>query len=268
MDNIDKQRFRFYKYHGTGNDFIVADNRNGQYNLSAEQVKLLCDRHFGIGADGLILIENNSKADFKMVYFNADGFEGSMCGNGGRCAVAFAHSLNIINTSTLFEAYDGLHAAQIVNSNEKVTMVELGMSDIKHWHVDENRLLVDTGSPHYVCRVEDLQIVDIMARGAQIRHDKTVSSQGVNVNFLEKSGNNFQLRTYERGVENETLSCGTGVTAAAIAANLWYGGNNFEIKTQGGMLTVTFNKLDETFTNIVLSGPAEFVFSGTVNIPK
>jgi diaminopimelate epimerase len=268
MDSIDLQPFRFYKYHGTGNDFIVADNRNGHYKLSAEQVKLLCDRHFGIGADGLILIEKSRVADFKMIYYNADGFEGSMCGNGGRCAVAYARLYKITGNSAVFEAYDGLHKAQIISSNDRVTMVELGMSDVKHWHIDENHLLVDTGSPHYVCNVEDLQMMDIVARGRQIRHDKTVSSEGVNVNFLEKSGNTFQLRTYERGVENETLSCGTGVTAAAIAANLWYGGNDFEIKTKGGMLTVTFEKSDETFTNIVLSGPAELVFSGAVNLSK
>jgi diaminopimelate epimerase len=268
MKNKDIQTFRFHKYHGTGNDFVVADNRDGLYKLSAKQVKLLCDRHFGIGADGLILIEKSTVSDFKMVYFNADGFEGSMCGNGGRCVVAYAHSLKIINTNALFEAYDGLHKARIISSNKRIVMVELGMSDVKHWHVDENQLLVDTGSPHYVCCVDDLHIIDLVERGRSIRHDKNISSQGVNVNFLKKNGNAYQLRTYERGVENETLSCGTGVTAAAIGANLWYGGNDFEIETPGGMLTVTFNKMDETFTDIVLSGPAEFVFKGVATIPK
>lgn len=267
MNNIDIQPFKFFKYHGTGNDFIVADNRENLYVLSDKQIKLLCDRHFGIGADGLIIIEKSSNADFKMVYFNADGFEGSMCGNGGRCAVAFTHTLNIFKSSTLFEAFDGLHVAQIISSNNKVSMVKLGMSDVNHWHIDNNQLLVDTGSPHYVCRVNDLETLDIIAAGKQIRYDKTISSHGVNVNFLEKRGNSYHLRTYERGVENETLSCGTGVTAAAIAANLWYGGSAVEINTRGGLLTVTFNKRGNTFTNIILSGPAEMVFSGVFNLP-
>ncbi len=266
MNNIDKQPFRFYKYHGSGNDFIMADNREGHYKLSTDQVKTLCDRHFGIGADGLILIEKSKEADFSMLYYNADGFEGSMCGNGGRCAVAFAYSLKIINTSTIFDAFDGLHAAQIINSNDRVTMVELGMSDVKHWHVDENHLLVNTGSPHYVCRVESIDQVDIKTVGRQIRHDKTISPEGVNVNFMEKEENSYHLRTYERGVEDETLSCGTGVTAAAIAANLWYGGNNFDINTRGGLLSIKLKKMDETYTQIVLSGPAERVFSGIVDL--
>ncbi len=267
MNNKDIQPFKFHKYHGTGNDFIVADNRDNFYKLSNSEVKKLCDRHFGIGADGLIFIEKSSTADFKMIYYNADGLEGSMCGNGGRCAVAFAYKLNMINSSTLFEAFDGLHTAQIISSNTKISMVKLGMSDVNHWHINNNHLLVDTGSPHYVCRVNNLESFDVIATGKQIRNDESISPHGVNVNFLEKRGNYYHLRTYERGVENETLSCGTGVTAAAIAVNLWYGGRAVEINTRGGILTVTFNKRGNTFTNIILSGPAEMVFSGAFNLP-
>jgi diaminopimelate epimerase len=268
MKNKLLKPFSFHKYHGTGNDFIIVDNRQGHYMLTQKQIHALCDRHFGIGADGFISIENSIIADFKMVYYNADGNAGSMCGNGGRCAVAFAYATNIITAHTVFEAFDGLHTAKITSTNSNVSMIELGMADVSHWHINNNRLLIDTGSPHYVCRVEDLESLDILATARQIRYDKTISTDGVNVNLMEKKDTCYFLRTYERGVEKETLSCGTGATAAGIAAHLWFGGSSFDIKTLGGHLTVSLKKQGESFTEIMLYGPAEYVFKWTVDLPS
>jgi diaminopimelate epimerase len=255
----------FYKYQGTGNDFVILDNRDGSYNaLTNEQVAFLCDRRFGIGGDGLMLLQLKDGYDFEMIYFNADGGEGSMCGNGGRCLVNFAKKMGIINTKTHFIAIDGEHEAAILPDER----VKLKMQDVNAIEKGEGYFLLDTGSPHYVAFTNGIKDLDVFTEGRKIRYGKRFANEGVNINFVETLNNNLHVRTYERGVENETLSCGTGVTAAAIAAS----GTDFKtyttnISTPGGNLQVQFDKLNgNTFKNVYLIGPAIFVFSGTINI--
>jgi len=256
----------FRKYHGAGNDFIIFQ-QDPSLNLSSDDIRKLCDRHFGIGADGLIIIEASTRAAFKMIYYNADGFEGSMCGNGGRCAAAFAYSLGWIEKTADFEAYDGMHHVEIIDDQHDHFQIRLGMSKVSTWHIADNYILLNTGSPHYVCLVDDVKNTAVQESGKAIRYDGQISPEGVNVNFVELHGNSLNMRTYERGVEAETLACGTGVTAAAIAASLWKGGNRFEVNMPGGRLEVAFNFTGTQFENIVLTGPVAFVFEGVVKIP-
>jgi len=254
----------FFKYQGTGNDFIVIDNRDltfpkNNYTL----IQKICHRQFGIGADGLMLLEKSEKSHFKMTYYNADGFEGSMCGNGGRCIVAFAKHLGLFDQQVTFEAVDGLHEA-IVIGNE----VSLGMGDVDRVEAFENHFFLNTGSPHHIVFSENVDGLNILEDGRKIRYGAPYFEAGSNVNFVEKCAhNNLKVRTYERGVENETLSCGTGVTAAAITAH--YCGKITEtpifINTLGGLLQVDFRVVGSTYRNIVLTGPAELVFSGLIN---
>jgi diaminopimelate epimerase len=250
----------FYKYQGTGNDFVVIDNRNGFFPKdNHSMIAEICNRKYGIGADGLLLLENNSKVDFTMVYYNADGKLGSMCGNGGRCIVHFANFLNIINENILFEAIDGLHEASINNA-----IISLKMNDVASINVNTNSVFLNTGSPHHVEMVEDLKNYNVAENGFLIRN-KTYGKEGSNINFVEKIGTNlFAVRTYERGVEAETLSCGTGVTAVAIALSETnrIDTNNVELHTEGGNLLVHFNKLNSTYYDVYLEGPAKQVFKG------
>lgn len=258
-------KLTFYKYQGTGNDFVMVDNR--EIKISKNDTKLinhLCDRKFGIGADGLILLENSEdhKDDFKMVYFNADGNESSMCGNGGRCLVAFAKYLGIISDTARFTAIDGVHDATI---NDGV--VSLKMQDVSEILDNEDFLFLNTGSPHHVVFSEEIKLKDIKKEGAEIRYSERYGEAGTNVNFVEGvSADTFSVRTYERGVEDETLSCGTGVTAVALAA--YESGKttseNVNLKTPGGELSVTFKKTDKGFSDIWLSGPAVQVFKGEI----
>ena len=256
----------FYKYQGTGNDFILADNREEKYTaLTVEQIKKICDRHKGIGADGVMLLNKLTGYDFEMKYFNSDGNESSMCGNGGRCIVKFASSLGIHKNSYHFKAIDGDHEAEIEGSGK----VRLKMKDISEIEVHSNYFVVDTGSPHFVKYVDDLEIYDVANKGREIRNSSKFQEKGINVNFVEPIGSDeIFVRTYERGVEDETQSCGTGVTASAIvSAHNDNGFNLVEVKTPGGKLTVEFDKIDENhFENIWLSGPAELVFSGSIHI--
>ncbi|WP_456378840.1 diaminopimelate epimerase [Lutibacter sp.] len=255
----------FYKYQGTGNDFIIIDNRNNTFPKNdTKRIHKLCDRRFGIGADGLILLESSQKNDFTMVYFNADGNEGSMCGNGGRCIVAFAKKLNIIKNETTFEAVDGLHYASIKNN-----MVRLQMMDINTVEVSENYLFLNTGSPHHICFNNNIANINVKELGAKIRYGAPYFKEGTNVNFAEQiSENSFKVRTYERGVEDETLACGTGVTAVAIAANKSNKtqANLIKIEALGGILEVSFDKKNDTYTNVFLKGPAQFIFEGNITI--
>jgi len=227
----------FYKYQGTGNDFVMVDNRHGNFNKNnTKLINKLCDRRFGIGADGLILLENHENFDFKMVYFNADGHESSMCGNGGRCIVAFAKFLGIINTEASFIAIDGSHLAYI-NDDQ----VKLQMTNVDTIRSHEDAIVLDTGSPHYVSMVENLATIKVVEEGAEVRYSKTFKAKGINVNFVTKLlDNTFKVRTYERGVEDETLSCGTGVTAVALAMH--YIGetekNLVKLEVEGGHLEV------------------------------
>lgn len=253
----------FYKYQGTGNDFVIMDDRKNIFPMEdSDLVHKLCDRKFGIGADGLILLQNDMQSDFRMIYYNADGKESSMCGNGGRCIVAFANYLGLIKNSCIFNAIDGLHEAKI-NNNQ----VELKMSDVNGIENSNGDWILNTGSPHYIRFVEDLKKIDIYNDGKSVRYNQRFSTEGINVNFIEVVKNNLIVGTYERGVENETLSCGTGVTAAAlIYGHLNPGINDVAIQTKGGNLRVKFTTDGEgNFSNIWLCGPTELVFKGIIS---
>ncbi|GAA4269588.1 diaminopimelate epimerase [Hyunsoonleella aestuarii] len=252
----------FYKYQGTGNDFVMIDNR--QQKIDKNNTKLvaaLCDRRFGIGADGLILIQNHEKADFEMIYFNSDGSQ-SLCGNGGRCAVAFARNLGIIAKKATFEAIDGLHFATIEDD-----IVKLQMQDVNAVEKYVSHVFLDTGSPHHVELRENIDDFDIKAEGSKIRYGAPYNEAGSNVNFVKKIGDaTFAVRTYERGVEDETLSCGTGVTAVAIAMHTLKEttDNLITLKALGGDLQVSFEENNGVYSNIWLIGPAKLVFKGSI----
>jgi diaminopimelate epimerase len=253
----------FYKYQGTGNDFIIVDNRLQEIDKNdTKRIAELCDRRFGIGADGFILLENDKSSDFKMVYYNADGNESSMCGNGGRCITAFAKFIGVIENAAEFMAIDGLHKAKIENE-----IVHLQMQDVSQIESFDNHLFLDTGSPHHVELVSDLKDFEVKANGAKIRYGQPYNEAGSNVNFVEQvSADSFSVRTYERGVEDETLSCGTGVTAVALAMHNdgKTESKSVSLKTSGGQLKVTFNVDDKGYNNIWLIGPAQQVFKGEI----
>ncbi len=250
----------FYKYHGTGNDFILFDNRSNEYSFTNEQVAAMCHRRFGIGADGLMLLEQAVGYDFRMVYYNADGNESSMCGNGGRCIVAFARLLGIITNEASFAAIDGPHKATIQEDG----IVHLHMQDVTNIETHDGYCVLNTGSPHYVKWVNDVAHTDVYNEGRAIRNLPEFAPGGINANFVQVTGNSLRVRTYERGVEDETYSCGTGVTAAAIAATGTATGIfSTRISTPGGELAVSFVKHSPgTAENVVLSGSATFVFHG------
>ena len=257
---------QFYKYQGTGNDFIILDNRKNQYPLLASHhVRTLCDRRFGIGADGLMLLQEQPGYDFEMVYYNADGNRGSMCGNGGRCMVKFAYSMGIEKAMYRFLAVDGSHEAEIDNDG----LVSLKMKDIdqvKEYHGD---FILDTGSPHYVKLVNDVREIDVVRKGKEIRNSNNFVREGINVNFVATiNDDEIYVRTYERGVEDETLSCGTGVTAAAVICyHNENGFNDVTVHTPGGKLSVEYDRRDDDhYDNIWLTGPAEKVFEGMLTV--
>ena len=255
----------FYKYQGTGNDFVIIDNRTKVFPSSNQAlIQSICDRRFGVGSDGLILLENHEEADFMMNYYNADGQQGSFCGNGGRCVVAFAHHLEIINNKTLFAAFDGLHHGSIIDN-----IVSLSMSDVKNVKLHPKHVFLDTGSPHHIEFVDDTDAVDVQERGRAIAHHVDYGDEGTNVNFVSiGQGRSISVRTFERGVENETLSCGTGVTAAAIAAfaKSKVSNSKIDVTTLGGVLAVSFVLEKKLYRDVVLTGPTQLVFSGTLNI--
>ncbi|QHI39350.1 Diaminopimelate epimerase [Kordia antarctica] len=254
----------FYKYQGTGNDFVLIDNRQETFPKNdTKLVNHLCDRRFGVGADGLILLEHDAEHDFKMVYYNADGNESTMCGNGGRCMVAFANFLGVIQNETTFTAIDGKHYATI-----KDDIVHLQMQDVSTIELHENYVFLDTGSPHHVTFKEEIDQFDIKKEGAEIRYGKPYFQEGANVNFVKKISNTeFRVRTYERGVEDETLSCGTGVTAVAIAMHHLKETTATEITLQveGGTLQVSFERDETSYKNIFLKGTATYVFKGEIS---
>jgi diaminopimelate epimerase len=256
----------FYKYQGTGNDFIILDNRKGEYNnLTQKQVQKLCGRRFGIGGDGLMMLANKSGYDFEMIYYNADGNESSMCGNGGRCLTMFAHDMGISKSVYKFIAVDGEHLAEI-DINKKV---RLKMKDVDEVDEHSSYAVLNTGSPHFVKFATNIKEVDVVESGREIRYSKEFKEEGINVNFVENlDEDTIYVRTYERGVEDETYSCGTGVTACAlICAHNERGFNRVEVQTPGGHLSVEFDKMDEErFENIWLCGPATFVFKGNAAI--
>lgn len=253
----------FYKYQGTGNDFVIIDNRQNSFDrTNTKLIAHLCDRRFGIGADGLILLENHDKVDFKMLYFNADGNESSLCGNGGRCITALAKFLGIINNKATFEAVDGFHKSIIENN-----VIKLQMKDIDQINNYATHVFLDTGSPHYVTMSQKIEDLDVKQEGSKIRYSQDYKEEGINVNFVEKINDEvFAMRTYERGVEDETLSCGTGVTAVALAMN--YIGetekNLITLQTKGGDLQVSFEKQGDSYVNVWLIGPATQVYKGEI----
>lgn len=250
----------FYKYQGTGNDFIFVDNRSLFFpKNNTKLVAQLCDRKFGIGADGLILLEESRTSDFSMVYYNSDGNLSSMCGNGGRCIVHFARFLGIITSEASFEAADGLHVASIEEDD-----VSLRMNDVSEIQIKEDAVFLDTGSPHHVEMVDNLAAFDVYSEGKKIRNTQ-YGYEGANVNFVEKASEAvYKVRTYERGVEDETLSCGTGVTAVALAMHATgrCQQSTIGLETPGGSLEVSFQKKENGYHEIYLNGPATQVFKG------
>lgn len=261
-------KVRFSKYHGTGNDFVVIDGREQDTSgFNTGLIRQICDRRFGIGGDGLIILQDSERADFKMLYYNSDGNEGTMCGNGGRCITAFASKLGIISMETTFEGIDGLHSATILPNEE----VRLRLGDVERVRWMEDGYLLDTGSPHFVKFVSQLEMIDVGAEGREIRNQPRFGKNGVNVNFVERTGqpNRISVRTYERGVESETFSCGTGVAAAAISSYYHFKTDilSYHITTPGGNLNVSFKvRYHNQFSDIYLNGPAAHVYDGSIEI--
>jgi diaminopimelate epimerase len=253
----------FHKYQATGNDFVIIDNREAIFPENKhELIRRLCDRKFGIGSDGLILLAPSEKVDFTMKFFNPDGYPGSFCGNGSRAVVSLANALGIIGNSGTFEAYDGLHETKIDGD-----LIQIRMTDVQNGRQLLNGTFIDTGSPHYIEFVNNLEQLDVVQQGREVRNADVFKPDGSNINYVEKTGEDaISVRTYERGVENETLSCGTGVTAAAIAAASNGMGTNLKITTAGGELRVWFEPGDSGYQNIWLAGPAERVFSGEIEV--
>ena len=256
----------FAKYEGAGNDFILIDNREGGFTPRAELIAALCDRHFGIGADGLMTLARNAEIDCSMRYYNADGSEGEMCGNGARCFALFVEHLGIGGETKFFDAADGLHTARIRRLKGTSGEIELGMIAVREIRTGDGWWFLNTGVPHYVEFVDDLEAVDVTGRGRAIRRDTARFPQGTNVNFVQVTGDGtIRVRTYERGVENETLACGTGATASAIAAAVRTGSpcRDYRVDVEGGTLRVAFEPDGKGgFTRIELTGPARKVFEG------
>jgi diaminopimelate epimerase len=258
----------FYKFHGTGNDFILIDDRNRSFSVSDSLIEQMCDRHFGIGADGLILLREKEGYDFEMIYFNADGKEGTMCGNGGRCIVAFSDFLSLIGQKAKFLAVDGEHHGIILDRSNQEWMVRLKMSDVLGLENENDGYLVDTGSPHLVCFAGNIHELDVYHEGRKIRYSDRFIKKGVNVDFAQMEEKEIYLRTYERGVEKETLSCGTGATATALAYAYMHSlpSGPVSIRTKGGTLTISFKRVGQKFHDIWLEGPAKKVFQGICTV--
>ncbi|HET7000428.1 MAG TPA: diaminopimelate epimerase [Puia sp.] len=257
----------FFKYQGTGNDFILVDNRSNAFsNLSQVEIERICDRRFSIGADGLMMLNHKDGYDFEMKYYNSDGKPGSMCGNGGRCIVRFAYDLGIHKESYHFLASDGEHEAEIETGSD---IINLKMKDVAGYREENGHFIVDTGSPHYIKFVKDVMGVDVVKEGTDIRYSEPFAKEGINVNFVESKGDDeIIVRTYERGVEDETFSCGTGVTASALVCHHNdVGYNDVTVKTKGGTLVVKYDRsYDNKYTNVWLCGPAEKSFEGKVDV--
>lgn len=261
---------RFFKYQGAGNDFILYDNRDHSINhRQPALIQQLCHRRFGIGADGIMFLQEKEGYDFEMVYYNSDGKPSSMCGNGGRCIVAFANFLGLISSETNFLAVDGPHYATISEKGDWVSLQMIDVESIEEDSITESggAYVLDTGSPHYVSCVTELNRKDVVAEGRAIRNSARYADKGINVNFVEDFGDHYYVRTYERGVEDETYACGTGVTAVALAMAKKKdisGQINTAISVKGGQLNVRFDYDGTKFSNIFLEGPATYVFSGEI----
>jgi len=250
-------KINFKKYQGTGNDFIMINNMKSELHLKETQVADLCHRKFGIGADGLILIEPSEVADFNVNYFNSDGSK-SFCGNGSRCSVKFAIEEGIVGFSKCsFQAIDGVHTGELIDD-----LIRISMRDVKGIETHKNYSVLNTGSPHYVTECTSLDEMDIITEAQAIRYNDRFRLEGINVNFIQNKQGKIHMRTYERGVEGETLSCGTGVTAVALSSAEKDGSNHKIVQTLGGELLVDFLKKEGEFTQVYLTGPADEVFTG------
>ena len=265
----------FCKYQGTGNDFVIIDNRKGifQNMMNRDVIERICNRKFGIGADGLILLELDASSDFKMIYFNADGNESSMCGNGGRCISAFAESLNMIGQKGVFNAVDGMHEFIVTRKQDEneCTHIKLKMKDVDAIERMDDRLYLNTGSPHLIVFSDSISALNVNEEGSKIRYSERFLKEGTNVNFVCKEGDEIFLRTYERGVEAETLSCGTGATAAALAAaytGMAPNSGSCTLKTLGGFLKVYYveGSKQGSYKEVWLEGPAQLVFTGEIEL--
>lgn len=257
---------RFFKYQGAGNDFIMLNFLDNELSLDTETVRKLCCRRFGIGADGLISILKSNEYDFKMRYYNSDGREASFCGNGSRCAVAFTNDLHITGKTTHFEASDGIHKGEIVSNKGRCKIISMSMRDVEIADSQIFPSIIDTGSPHYILEVPNPDSIDVKTEGARIRYDKKISSDGINVNFIHWDGHHLHIRTYERGVEDETLACGTGITASAIATAIRHNINHIDVVAKGGNLEVDLQRDVNRFHHIRLTGPAKMSFHGEIEI--
>lgn len=258
-------QIQFYKYQGTGNDFVILDNRDKKYeSLTKEQIEFLCNRRFGVGADGLMLLNLHPDYDFEMKYYNSDGKESSMCGNGGRCLTKFANDVGLVQTSYKFLAIDGEHESGI-NSDGTVALKMADVDEVRH---DHGNFILNTGSPHFVMFTNDVMHLDVFKNGREIRNSDGFKKEGINVNFVEQTDSDkIIVRTYERGVEDETFSCGTGVTASALVCfHNDNGFNRVEVQTRGGLLSVEYEKTGESYKNIWLNGPATKVFEGIIEM--
>lgn len=257
---------KFHKYHGTGNDFIIIDSRDiNEAFFDTRKVKNLCNRHFGVGADGLILLLFSEEVDFHMKYFNSDGKEGTMCGNGGRCITAFAKRNGLIDGEAKFTGIDGQHKAYI-NKDNTINLKMINVIPVKKLKDGD---LIETGSRHFVQHHENIENIDVYREGKKIRFEHRFGNEGTNVNFIKPTDTGIYIRTYERGVENETLSCGTGAVAAAISAyhNQLTDKSSYKVFTKGGELEVSFTpNSDGSFSDVWLKGPAEFVFDGSIEL--
>jgi diaminopimelate epimerase len=257
----------FSKYHGTGNDFIIIDNRKLQWIPKQEEIALMSDRHLGIGADGLMLLTEKPGYDFYMTYYNSDGRESTMCGNGGRCMIVFARSLGLAGSEAQFLAIDGEHLGKLTQK-DSTDLISLKMKDVIVNEIDTKHVFLNTGSPHYVVFTKEVETLDIITEAKKIRFNERFREKGTNVDFIEVRDDHLFVRSYERGVEDETLSCGTGVTASVLA----YAAKNpalcsfMDVQTRGGKLKVSFHQEGNSFTDIWLEGPAVLVYMGEIHI--
>lgn len=257
---------RFQKWQATGNDFVIVDNRNGIIrDLSSEWISRICNRNFGVGADGFMFIQNHPELDFEMKYFNANGLEAEMCGNGARSIIGFVKNMGIISDSTSFKAIDGLHSGWIIGKDQ----YRIKMVDVNAIKKNNQGIFLNTGVPHLVIFSEDPEQIEVVKQGREIRYSMEFAPKGTNVNYANYSDDILRMRTYERGVENETLSCGTGAVAAAIATEYLnnYDKSTYEVLVPGGKLQVSFERTGkEQFRNIYLEGEAKMVFEGIIEL--
>ncbi len=260
-------RIPFYKYQATANDFVIINQMVVPYlqEPSIDLISGICDRRLGVGADGLMIIAPSLIADFKMIYYNSDGRLSSMCGNGGRAIAHLAHDLKLCKSECTFEAVDGIHEVVILGDE-----IRLKMIDVLEYQKKGAAYIIDTGSPHYISRVRNVEEIDLISEAHKIRYNDNYKTDGININFYHKNENHIVVRTYERGVEDETYSCGTGVTAVAIAEVLEQRGGNgdhaVKVMTKGGLLTVNFRRSSDFFTDVWLSGPAIKAFDGSIAV--